>query len=443
MVRRSLAGIAGLAAVVALAACIDQDPQAPARPEFAVQSGQCSFQAASQLVGDYFTDNTTRQLVRELIRDMRQAGAGSDVARDKGFDVFAQVAANVDVNTNTAAGSALVNAVIACMYTSAAELPLTYPENFTTALDATKNGAFAVRGKAGVDETGVVYARINKFSGVYPIGGDWTASLDQNPAPARVLLYGQPGTLSLEHYDWRTFPHNATFDPALIVGLCIDESRNNSREMVQKKNAEGTSYLPFVDAWFLDPLNSSSPYSCVSSALALEQSWSPRHLAASLFRLGVELIGPRPLFATGTLLPGGLGGTTGGVRTEYGPDIVETVTLTFLTQPTDAQVCTTQPCSGGQNIGTGGIVKILATHNGFPVGGVKVDLEAVDNNGSWVELFGSHPDTTSENGTITFTDLGLNKPGGYQLITIAELVVQRSTSITIPSVTSDKFNVRP
>jgi len=436
MVRRSLAGVAGLAAAVALAACVDQEPQAPLRPEFVVQSGQCSFQAASQLVGDYFTDNGTRQLVRGLIRDMRQAGAGSDDARDRGFDVFAQVAANVDVNPNTAAGSDLVNALIACMYTSATELPLTYPEDFTTALDASQNGAFAVRGGAG-DETDVVYARLNHFSGVYPVGGDWVDALDQNPAPARVLLYGQPGTLSFDqHYDWRTFPHDATFDPELIVGLCIDAFRD-TREMVRKNNTEGTSYLPFVDAGFLDP-----GVDCDPTAVAVAQGgfWSPSTLAAQFFRFGAELFGPRPLFASGILLPGGLGGTTGGVRTEYGPDVVETVTLTFLTQPMDAQVCSTAPCSGTQNIG---IVKVLATHDGFPVGGVTVDLQAVDNNGHYVELLGTRPLVTLEDGTITFGDLGLNKPGGYSLITVAELVVDRSTTIVIPSITSDRFNIRP
>ena len=51
MARRILAGVVGFAAVVALAACVEREPQAPMRPEFAVQSGQCSFNTAGQLAG--------------------------------------------------------------------------------------------------------------------------------------------------------------------------------------------------------------------------------------------------------------------------------------------------------------------------------------------------------------------------------------------------------
>jgi hypothetical protein len=77
------------------------------------------------------------------------------------------------------------------------------------------------------------------------------------------------------------------------------------------------------------------------------------------------------------------------------------------------------------------------------VGGVSVDLEAINNNGVTVVLQGTHPLVTGEDGTVTFTDLGLNKTGGYKLLTVAELVVARSEEIVIPSVTSDKFNIRP
>jgi hypothetical protein len=437
MPRRILAGVVGLTAV-ALAACVDRQPQAPVRPEFAVEAGQCSFTTASQLAGDYFTNNDTVRVVRALIGDMRQAGAGSDVARDRGFDVFTHVAANVAVNPDVQAGSDLVNALIACMYTDAAELPLEFPEDFTTALDADQNGAFAVRGGA-TDDTAVVYARINKFSGVYPVGGDWIASLDSNPAPRRVLFYGRPGTLTLQHYDWRMFPHNTLFSPPLIVGLCVDPFEDE-RLMVQKSNVEGIGYLAFQDAGFLDPLNPSSPDYCGSTAIALDRAWSPANLARSLFRFGAELFGPRPLSASTTLWPGGLGGTTGGLRTEYGPEVVDTVNLTFLTQPHDARVCKTSPCSGGQNIG---IVRILATKGGDPVAGVRVDVVAVNNNGQTVVLFGTRPLVTLEDGTVTFTDLGLNKSGGYKLLTVAELVVARSEEIVIPSITSNKFNIRP
>jgi hypothetical protein len=441
MARRHLAGVVGLAAAVGLAACVEREPQAPMRPEFAVQSGQCSFNTAGQLAGSYFTNNTTAQTARALIGDMRQAGAGTTTAREAGFDVFALMSANIAVNPDVQTGSALVNALVACMYTDAAELPLAFPEDFTTALDANQNGAFAVRGGA-FDDTGVVYARINRFSGVYPVGGDWIASLDSNPEPRRVLFYGRPGT-SLYRYDWRMFPHNATFSPPLIVGLCVDPFVDD-RLMVQKSNEEGVGYLAFQDAAFLDPNDAFTPGdttdNCGPTSAAMGGFWSPRLLAGRLFQLGLDLLSPKPLSASTMLWPGGLGGTTGGLRTEYGPEVVDTVTLTFLTQPHDARVCLTASCSGRQNIGT---IRILATKDGDPVGGVSVDLEAINNNGVTVVLQGTHPLVTGEDGTVTFTDLGLNKTGGYKLLTVAELVVARSQEIVIPSVTSKKFNIRP
>jgi hypothetical protein len=141
--------------------------------------------------------------------------------------------------------------------------------------------------------------------------------------------------------------------------------------------------------------------------------------------------------------PGGLAGATGGIHTDYGPDEVDSVFLSFVTQPHDAKVCSVPAgsgCSGNQTISP---VKVLALWKGVPVGGVRITVVPVNNNGTPAEMRGDSTLVTGEDGTVTYTNLGLTKPGGYALLTNAELVEQRSSQIVIPHVTSTKFNVRP
>lgn len=77
------------------------------------------------------------------------------------------------------------------------------------------------------------------------------------------------------------------------------------------------------------------------------------------------------------------------------------------------------------------------------MGGVQITVVPVNNNGTPAEMRGDSTLITGEDGTVTYTNLGLTKTGGYALLTNAELVEQRSDSIVIPHVTSIKFNIRP
>jgi hypothetical protein len=141
--------------------------------------------------------------------------------------------------------------------------------------------------------------------------------------------------------------------------------------------------------------------------------------------------------------PGGLGGSSGGIGTDYGPEQVDSVFLTFVEQPHDARACTApvgSGCSGNQTISP---VKVLATWHGAAVGGVRVTVIPVDNNGTPAEIRGDTTLVTGEDGTVTYTNLGLTKTGAYKLLTNAELVEQRSPNIIIPHVTSTRFNIRP
>lgn len=427
------------AVAIGAVACGEQQSESPARAvapslqAVAPPAGTpvCSFNTLTQLANSYFTVNDTAQLVRSLVRDMKSAGANTVTARSIGFDVMGHMAANIGLNPDFQTGSDLANGLLACMISDAAQLPAAFPEDFTIALNPNANGAFAVRGGAN-DPDGPVLARLNSFSGIAPSAGTWTAAIS-GVDPARVLFYGKPVSQSPQHYDWREVPRTTTFDPPLVVAVCVDPF-SDDRLMLRKNDAEGIAYLPFVDAGFL------VPGECGSTNVGLSGSWLNGSVAGRLLRFGSALLSPRPLQAERLFNPGGLGGATGGVRTEYGPDIVDTVTLTFLIQPHDARVCTAGPCAGDSTFSP---VTILATRKGYPVGGVRIDVEGVNNNGTGADILGTHPLVSGEDGTVTFTDLGQVKPGGYTLLTQAELVVQRSTLIVIPHVTSEHFNIRP
>lgn len=455
-IRMSLATLA----VVSLAAACGEQPRgslqsdAPVAPSFALNAPatfttKCSFTTASQFANSYFTNNDTIRVVRALIASMKTAGAGTATAANLGFDVLSHVSVNVSADPDVATGSTFVNEIIKCMFTTADAWPESYtaptpgPEDFSTALDATKNGAFGVRGGA-TDPADAIVARLDAYSGVGPpTGGSWASILAGNTIP-RVLLYGRPSTAQPgidpnTFYNWRAVARNTTFTPAVIVGVCIDPNTNafgDQKAVVRKQDQVGVAFLPFADAAFLVPGTS-----CTDHTASLQGPMGM--LAQGIFTFGTTLLGPKPLAATSLMNPGGLAGSTGGIHTDYGPDEVDSVFLSFVTQPHDAKICSApvgSGCSGNQTISP---VKVLALWKGTPVGGVRVTVVPVNNNGTPVEMRGDSTLVTGEDGTVTYTNLGLTKPGGYALQTNAELVEQRSSQIVIPHVISIKFNARP
>ena len=450
-----LSGVAVTVLALAVVGCDERQGRLPEQPNvpppsFVAQGGsgfstKCSFPTANQLAGSYFTNNDTARAVRGLITDMKSAGARTPAARDIGFDVFVHVSKNVTANPDEGTGSALVNEIIKCMFSDPNAWPATYtaaipgPEDFTVSLDATLNGAFEVR--SSTSDNTPVRARLDSYSAVAPgFLGSWSSVLSTNPAPNRVLFYGRPsieqvGVNPNTFYNWKVVARNTVFNPALLVGVCVDADVNE-KAMVRRQDQVGISYLPFADAWFLDPGNDCTVHTANQAAL-----W--QQLAQGVFRFGTDLLGPRPLAASVLVNPGGLGGSTGGIRTDYGPDFVDSVFLAFVDQPHDARVCTADVgfgCSGTQTISP---FTVIATWHGFPVGGVRVTVLPIDNNGTPAEMRGDSTLVTGEDGTVTYTNLGLTKPGGYRLFTTAELVVSRSADIVIPHVSSRRFNIRP
>ncbi|MBI1967556.1 MAG: prealbumin-like fold domain-containing protein [Gemmatimonadetes bacterium] len=427
MGRRAVSLLAGVA-WLATAGCSEQREVSPAAPLSTLTTTvpACDFESLSPLVTSYFRNNEDfKELVPSLISQMEAAGAWTAVARDRGFDVLALVSRTV-ANGNggpVADGSALINGLLACMFNDPAELPTVFPEDFTAAIDPAVHGAFEVRGGANEPLSAPVYARPGlpaTFSGVAPPQGvTWPTILSGVPAPSRLLVYGKPGSTS-DSYDWKVVPRNATFNPAAIVALCVDP-QVNSTSMLQEENV---GLLTFEDAYFLDP-NTCSPVASLG--------WNPLQFARRLF-------GVRALWAATALNPGGLGGSTGGIDSEFQPFDLQApgpggevggVTLSFTVQPSDTRV--------NQTIAPA--VQVLATSNGVPVGGVQISLIAVDNNGATVILSGTLTQTTPNSGVVTFSDLSLNKPGAYRLV--ASGTVLGRPAITVNPATSKKFNVRP
>jgi len=436
MSRRTIVLLA-VAAGLGVVACSERQERLPAAPSFHGTTlphppTGCNISNLKTLVLEYFP-SPRRFVVKDLVTDMDNAADFSPAARAKAFDIMAHVDTVVSANTavgTPATGSNLVNGLIFCMYdpnvpAELAHRPTTFPEDFNTELTFGLHGAFGVRGGTSDPASAPVLSRplATAFSGVAPGGTlpSWVATVIGNASPERVLIYGRPVPGESDHYEWKTLPHDATFNPGVVVGLCLDDVTFPT-SMVEMQNA---GVLPFQAVTFL-------PTGCSNTAL-LESGWG--RTLASVARFGAELFGPRPLWATTTVSPGGLGGSAGGIRSEFGPlDLTATaggVTLTFILQP-PATVKVNQQFT----------VKVRATSGTSTVGGVSVNLEQFNDNGVPAILTGPNPVVTDESGVATFI-LSLNKPGAYRLQTTSQTTVVGRPAIAVTGTQSQKFNVKP
>jgi len=434
MSRRTIVLLA-VAAGLGVVACSEPQERLPAAPSFHGTTlppppTGCNFSNINTLVLAYFP-SPRRFVVKDLVTDMDNAANFSLAARGKAFDIMAHIDTVVSANTavgTPATGSNLVNSLIFCMYdpnvpAELAHRPTTFPEDFTTELTFGLHGAFGVRGGASDPASAPVLSRplATAFSGVAPGGTlpDWVATVIDNASPERVLFYGRPVPGEPDHYEWKTLPHDAAFNPGVVVGLCLDDGTFPTSMVV-----ENTAVLPFQAVTFL-------PTGCSNTALLESGGGSS---LAGIARFGAELFGPRPLWAATTVSPGGLGGSTGGIGSEFGPlDLSETggVTLAFIQQP-PATVKVDQQFT----------VTVKATTSGAAVGGVSVKLEQFNDNGVPAVLTGPNPVVTDESGVATFI-LSLNKPGAYRLQTTTQTTVVGRPAIAVTGTQSQRFNVKP
>lgn len=413
-------GIAVLA--VAAIGCSDRNQPLPAGPRMQtaapVSSLTCDFKSLNQLATHYF-NAAEAKVVRTILSQMQDSGAFSFTAKNGGFDVMTHIAANVKAgNTDVADASNLTNGLLACMYNrsnaDSLALPGTFPEDFTVATNPATFGAYEVRGGAVTDP---VFSRsVPPLSGVAPDAATWGATLSGN-SPQRAFLYGAPGLLP-NTYEWRVVPRNATFAPAVIVGVCIAAGADSEALL----HEEHVGLLPFRDAAFL-------PGGCPAFGT---RSWSVQ-FASRLARWGMDLLGPRALSATTFFNPGGLAGSTGSLRSLFGPEHADTVVLTFVTQPSDVRV----------NTAITPAVQVQATNKatGSTVANVTITLSAVNNNGTTATLSGDTTHVTDYAGLATFTNLSESKTGGYVLV--ASGSVGDRPAIFVLQGTSARFNVKP
>lgn len=417
MKRWMLGGVV-LGVTVALTACAEPRTDTPSGPSATATSlttlPTCDLSGTNPLVAHYFGPEGAKT-VRELIDQIVAAGAGSVTARDRGFDIIAHIASNAQAGTGGDATSAsdLINALTPCMFIDLAEFPATYPEDYTTAVTTAAPGGLGVRG-GSADAADPVLSR-GSFSGVAPqFAGTWAEMLSGNPAPARLVLYGRPGSTP-QSYDWKVLPRNVAFNPPAIVGVCVDVNTATTAMM----HEEHVGLLAFADAYFLDPATCGS-----LSARTGVSSWT--HQLAQLFL-------PRALMAS-AVNPGGIGGSTGGIGSEFAANDVPNVSLAFTIQPPASVML-------GQTF----TVQVRASDpvTGATAGGVQVSIVAVNNNGVYKTLLGTLSQTTTNAGLATFDDLSFpdGSTGGYRLV-VGGSVLGRP-SINVGQATSSKVNAKP
>ena len=390
---------------------------APMANRNAPPTNTCQFNSLTSLVNKYFSSSEAL-VVKTMVSNMQKAKAGTTAAQSIGFDILVHVASNVTAgNADVTDGGALVNGLIACMYTNAADQPLTFPEDFSVALDPAQHGAFDVRGGPN-DSTGPVVNRpvTAPFSGVKPVSGSWSDLLAGNPAPNRILLYGRPGSTSTS-YDWKVVPRSTVFAGAgAEVGLCLDVSTHPKSLM----HEENVGLLPFEDAAFLDPV------SCSPSLAAVVKPGFLKQLASAVGSVFM----PKSLYAN----PGGLAGSTSGIHSEFGELAVDSgAPMAFVVQPSNVKV----------NAVISPAVQVLVTDakTGDPIPNVAVTVVAFNNNGTPAQLNGTLTEISNGAGIATFGDLSQVKPGGY-LLTVTGSVGGRP-AIQVDGATSARFNVHP
>lgn len=387
-----------------------------------VSAPVCDFGSLNTLATSYFSGSELTLVLGQL-QHMQFFGAFTTGAQNSGFTIMSHIASNVNAgNTDAADASSLTNGLLACMYNNPADLPATFPEDFTTATNPALHGAYGVRGGPTDPDTAVLFTRpfTSPFSGTAPPPGTtWVGMLGGDPAPQRLLVYGQPAS-SPDSYDWRVVPRSTVFSPGIIIGVCVDPFAN-ATSLVHESSV---GLLTFVNAQFMD-LSTCSPTSAMRPVPA------PLEFARGAARWGMDLFAPSLLSAR-TFIDG-LGGSTGGVHSEFGPERADTVTLIFTGQPSNVHV--------GQIISPP--VTVLAVHASThsPVANVTVTLTAVTNNGVPAVLHGTLTQVTGPDGVATFSDLSETKPGGYRLI--ASGSVGGRPAILVPHAVSVKFNVHP
>ena len=418
--------------------CGDNDSgSSPTSPQFAPAPTGCELSTAKSLVSSVFPTNASRQAANGYLQAIQDGGAKSLKATNAGFDVFALIAANRPVPAVD--GSAFVNAVLSCQDVGTISLPI----DFRGALGA--NGGFEVRGGSLTDDVAAVTVDGAwglepplDLSGEDPVRLTWDQITSiavrynpaSNPVNKRLLAYGAPAEnptdpeysneeLVSNIFDWSTIP-TATFSPGAVVGTCLTDNLAQ-QYLIQHHAADDNGEI----------IPSATPSFCQSG---LTSGRTGSFSAFALAQRVLDFFRPEPLMAVavGTRPPGGsVGALSPNAAVNPG-----TITLLFQGNVADGRTGQVLKFTNGQS------VSVKVTPTGLTnMDGVRVRLIATTNFGATVVASGD--EVATQDGVATFTDLKINKAGGYRLIaTIAGFGQNGNGGFQFSNITSNGFNLK-
>jgi hypothetical protein len=435
--------------------CSETGEGPPTGPNFHTvisKASACDVGHISQLANSFFVQ-PRQGVVKNLVDLLGTQAPYSSAAKTTGFNILAQMEGALNdvpaTSTDPAKGSDLVNHLLLCMYnggtnnghaisvSDSLSYPETFPEDFTVSLTATTaaHGAFGERS----DGTAPVFSRpvSAPYTGIAPpSGSSWQSIIPASVAPRndpqRVVFYGSPGTpADGQTYDWRSIPHNANFNPNIIIGFCVDPGTHPTSMVLEKDVA----VLSFAEAYFL------TPGSCSFDLAALDLT-NPLRLAHRLLRFGTGLLAPRPLMAT--VLLTGSGGTKSKCCSKVGPKDVPSVSATLSNVKSRIKVNTetfsiTATAKSGTDFVNGTQVTLSTTVNS----GTNTFIRVKPSSGSCssgavpVGITGSG---TNLAGTYVFNNLCFTNTGNVYVIGSFDVVGRNDTPVTAKS---NKINVVP
>jgi len=427
--------------------CSEKAEGPPTGPNFHTglsTASACDVGHISQLANSFFAQ-PRQGVVKNLVDLLGSQAPYSSAAKNTGFNIMAQIeeAMNDATSGDPAVGSDLMNHLLLCMYnggtnnghaisvSDSLSYPETFPENFTVSLTPTDaaHGAFGERSGTSVSPV-LSRPTSNPYTGIAPPDG--STSWGVTNSPARVVLYGRPAApADGQTYDWRSIPHNASFNPNIIIGFCVDPAAHPTSMVLEKDVA----VLAFASAYFL------TPGSCSYDLAALDAT-NPFQLAHRLLRFGTGLLAPRPLMAA--VLVTGSGGTKSRCCSKVGPKDVPSVSATLSNVKSRIKVNTetfsiTATAKSGTDFVNGTRVTLATTVNSGTNTFIRVKPSTGPCSSGTVPV-GITGSGTNLAGTYVFSNLCFTNTGNVYVIGSFDVVGVNDALVTAKS---NKINVIP
>ena len=393
MARRLFGLVAAVASAVFAIACNEAPPSAPQDgPSFAKAVDlkfACLFTgnpSLSNSAGSYFQTNDDRKAASGWITLMQDgyAVSGPAGARDAGYSLLALTGAasrNASRAGSLDIGETMVKQAVNCMYdtndeTDFADWPDDNQYDFSKALDAPHGGAFFVRGGSSDHATLPAVGNIASLNTPDPAGGNVSAiappSSSSSTWPSilankRTLIYGEPVP---DGFDWKLIGRNTPFSPHAVVALC--QAVHPGVEFFQDADVvhqESVGTIGFKESEAL----------CGTLPSDFAAGIGGFRLVDRLYALADRLLSPEPLHAAAVVATKTIGGSASGAKAdEFTVQNLPEVNLEFTNQPPVKIKVVSQRF---------GVTVNVATPDGEPAGGIKVNLTVVNNNGTGTNIY--------------------------------------------------------